>query len=147
EIEFHHPLLVVPSPVPSSDDLHLIVRHAHTPATVDTESEPEEAPSETEEFEASNPSDTRITSSYSSASSDSIAPLSPDHPLTQTLPTPTPTQVSFHHRTARVYVCVNVDYVGVGTQSIERGRLIGIGVVLDNSFRSLLSDGEIIIEI
>ncbi|GJS35193.1 hypothetical protein Tco_0533575 [Tanacetum coccineum] len=46
-----------------------------------------------------------------------------------------------------VYVCVYVDYVGVGTQSIERDRLIGIGVVLDNSFRSLLSDGEMIIEI
>ncbi|GJY33248.1 hypothetical protein Tco_0417717 [Tanacetum coccineum] len=27
-----------------------------------------------------------------------------------------------------VYVCVYVDYVGVGTQSIERDRLIGIGV-------------------
>ncbi|GJX75260.1 retrovirus-related pol polyprotein from transposon TNT 1-94 [Tanacetum coccineum] len=39
------------------------------------------------------------------------------------------------------------DYVGVGTQSIERDRLIGIGVVLDNSFRSLLSDGEMIIKI
>ncbi|GJV79365.1 hypothetical protein Tco_1515235 [Tanacetum coccineum] len=46
-----------------------------------------------------------------------------------------------------VYVCVYVDYVGVGTQSIERDRLIGIGVVLDNSFRSLLSDEDIIIEI
>ncbi|GKA56216.1 hypothetical protein Tco_0755288 [Tanacetum coccineum] len=46
-----------------------------------------------------------------------------------------------------VYVCVYVDYVGVGTQSIERDRLIGIGVVLDNSFRSLLSDEEMIIEI
>ncbi|GJT32381.1 uncharacterized mitochondrial protein-like protein [Tanacetum coccineum] len=46
-----------------------------------------------------------------------------------------------------VYVCVYVDYVGVGTQSIERDRLIGIGVVLDNSFRSLLSDGEMIVEI
>ncbi|GJW05507.1 hypothetical protein Tco_1564363 [Tanacetum coccineum] len=64
---------------------------AHTPATVDTESEPKEAPSKTEEFEASEPSDTRITSSHSSASSDSTAPLSPDHPLTQTSPTPTPT--------------------------------------------------------
>ncbi|GKG07232.1 hypothetical protein Tco_0330201, partial [Tanacetum coccineum] len=35
----------------------------------------------------------------------------------------------------------------VGTQSIERDRLIGIGVVLDNSFRSLLSNEEMIIEI
>ncbi|GKD18397.1 hypothetical protein Tco_1207555 [Tanacetum coccineum] len=98
------PLLVVPSPVPSSDDLHLTVGQAHTPATVDTESEPEEAPSETEEFEASEPSDTRITSSHSSASSDSTAPLSPDHPLTQTSPTPTPTRVLFHRKTARMTV-------------------------------------------
>ncbi|GKB23248.1 retrovirus-related pol polyprotein from transposon TNT 1-94 [Tanacetum coccineum] len=67
------------------------VGHAHTPATVDTESEPEEAPLEIEEFEASKPSDIRITSSHSSASSDSTVPLSPDHPLTQTSPTPTPT--------------------------------------------------------
>ncbi|GKE65475.1 hypothetical protein Tco_1519636, partial [Tanacetum coccineum] len=48
---------------------------------------------------------------------------------------------------ACVYVCVYVDYVGIDTQSIERDRLIGIGVVLDNSFRSLLCDGEMIIEI
>ncbi|GJY73032.1 hypothetical protein Tco_0477463 [Tanacetum coccineum] len=46
-----------------------------------------------------------------------------------------------------VYVCVYADYVGVGTQSIERDRLIGIEVMLDNSFRPLLSDGEMIIEI
>ncbi|GKB67749.1 hypothetical protein Tco_0929161 [Tanacetum coccineum] len=37
-----------------------------------------------------------------------------------------------------VYVGVYVDYVGVGTQSIERDRLIGIGVVLDKLFRSLI---------
>ncbi|GKC66037.1 hypothetical protein Tco_1098635, partial [Tanacetum coccineum] len=100
ETEVPHPLLVVPSPVPSSDDLHLTVGHAYTPATVDTESELEEAPSRTEEFEASEPSNTRITSSHSLASSDSTAPLSPNHPFTQTLPTPTPTRVSFHRRTA-----------------------------------------------
>ncbi|GJU80102.1 hypothetical protein Tco_1282467 [Tanacetum coccineum] len=63
ETEVPQPLLIVPSPVPSSDDLHLTVGQAHTPATVDTESEPEEAPLETEEFEASEPSDTRITTS------------------------------------------------------------------------------------
>ncbi|GJR07791.1 hypothetical protein Tco_0790443 [Tanacetum coccineum] len=34
-----------------------------------------------EEFEASEPSDTRITPSHSTASSDSTTPLSPDHPL------------------------------------------------------------------
>ncbi|GJW31727.1 hypothetical protein Tco_0051759 [Tanacetum coccineum] len=82
ETKVPQPLLVVPSPVLSPDDLHLTIGQDHTPATVDTESEPEEAPSETKEFEASKPSDTRITSSHSSASSDSTAPLSPDHPLT-----------------------------------------------------------------
>nr|GEY24282.1 hypothetical protein [Tanacetum cinerariifolium] len=74
--------LLVPSPFPSSDDLHLTDGQAYTPTIVDTESEPEEAPSEIEdflslvfrapltdeEFEASKPSDTRTTSSHSSAS-------------------------------------------------------------------------------
>ncbi|GJZ64913.1 hypothetical protein Tco_0621609 [Tanacetum coccineum] len=102
ETEVPQPLLIIPSPVPSSDDLHMTVGQAHIPATVNTESEPEEAPSETEEFEASEPSDTRITPSHCSASSDSNAPLSPDYPLTQTSPTPTPTRVSFHCRTAHM---------------------------------------------
>ncbi|GJZ09099.1 hypothetical protein Tco_0543382 [Tanacetum coccineum] len=118
ETEIPRPLLVVPSPVPSSDDLHLTVRQAYTPATVNTESEPEEAPSEieeflplvsrapltNEEFEASEPSDTRTTLSHSSASSNSTVPLSPDHLLTRTSPTPTPTRALFHHRTARMTV-------------------------------------------
>ncbi|GKB28540.1 hypothetical protein Tco_0867941, partial [Tanacetum coccineum] len=81
---------------------------------VDTESEPEEAPSEAEElqslgsrvplmgeeFKAFEPIGTRTDSSHSSASSDSTTPLSPDHPLTHVSPTPTPTRVSFHHKTA-----------------------------------------------
>ncbi|GKF77772.1 hypothetical protein Tco_0230242 [Tanacetum coccineum] len=71
----------------------------------DTESDPEEAPSEveesqplgsrvplmSEEFEASKPLGTRTVSSHSSVSLDSIAPLSPEHPLTHVSPTPTPT--------------------------------------------------------
>ncbi|GKC11978.1 hypothetical protein Tco_1008760, partial [Tanacetum coccineum] len=84
ETQVPQPLLVVPLPIPSSDDLHLTIGRAHTPATIDTKSEPEEAPSKTEEFEASEPSNTRITSSHSSALSDSCTPLAPDHPLTQT---------------------------------------------------------------
>ncbi|GKC43294.1 hypothetical protein Tco_1061016, partial [Tanacetum coccineum] len=104
------------------------------PATIDTESEPDEAPSETkefqslaakttpppsyhtlissdstpvsplidEEFEAFEPSNTRITSSYSIAPSDSTTPLSHDHPLTQT--SPTPTRVSYYRSTARMAV-------------------------------------------
>nr|GFA32995.1 hypothetical protein [Tanacetum cinerariifolium] len=109
ETNIPQPLLVVPPPVSSSDDFHLIVGQAHTPVTVDTEFKPEEAPSEIEEFqplvsrapltdeefEHSKPSDTRITSSRSSTSSDSVAPLSPDHPLTQVSPTPTPNRVSY----------------------------------------------------
>ncbi|GJX47127.1 hypothetical protein Tco_0272317 [Tanacetum coccineum] len=55
-----------------------------------------------EEFEASKPSSTRTVSSHSPVSSDSTTPLSPDHPLTHVSPTPTPTRVSFHHRTARI---------------------------------------------
>ncbi|GKA95712.1 hypothetical protein Tco_0817807 [Tanacetum coccineum] len=57
-----------------------------------------------EEFEPFEPSGTRTISSHSSALSDSTTPLSPDHPLTQDSPTPTPTRVSFHHRTARMAV-------------------------------------------
>nr|GFA71160.1 hypothetical protein [Tanacetum cinerariifolium] len=98
------PLLVVPSLVPSSDDLHLTVGYSHTPVTIDTKFEPEEGPSEIEDFEAYKILDTRSTSSHSLASSNFTAPLSPDHPLTQTLPTPAPTRVSFHHRTARMVV-------------------------------------------
>nr|GEY64844.1 hypothetical protein [Tanacetum cinerariifolium] len=60
------------------------------------------APHTDEEFEASEPSNTRITTSHSSASSDSTTPLSRDHPLTQASPTPTPTRVLFHRRTARM---------------------------------------------
>ncbi|GJZ98602.1 hypothetical protein Tco_0671055 [Tanacetum coccineum] len=62
------------------------------------------APLTDEEFEDSEPSYTRITSSRSSASLDSTVPLSPDHPLAQASPTPTPTRVSFHCRTARMAV-------------------------------------------
>ncbi|GJZ66466.1 hypothetical protein Tco_0623162 [Tanacetum coccineum] len=104
ETEVPQPLLILPSLVPSSDDLHLTVGQAHTPATVDTESEPEEASSKTKEFEAYEPSDTGITSSHSSASSDSTTPLSPNHPLTQTSPTPTPTRVLSYRRTTRMAV-------------------------------------------
>ncbi|GJU10383.1 ribonuclease H-like domain-containing protein [Tanacetum coccineum] len=85
---------------------------------IDTESDPEEAPSEAEEsqplgskvplvgeeFEAFEPSGTRTDSSHSSASLDSTTPLSSDHPLTYFSPTPTPTRASFHHRTARITV-------------------------------------------
>ncbi|GJW68767.1 hypothetical protein Tco_0123191 [Tanacetum coccineum] len=58
-----------------------------------------------EEFEAVEPSGTRTDSAHSYDLSDSIIPLSPDHPLTHVSPTHTPTSASFHHRTARMAVC------------------------------------------
>nr|GEY88224.1 hypothetical protein [Tanacetum cinerariifolium] len=89
-----------PSLVPPSDNLSLIVRQTHTPATIDTESEPEGAPSETEEFEASKPSNIKITSPHFTAPSDSTTPLSPNYLLAQT--SPTPTQASYYYKTARM---------------------------------------------
>ncbi|GJT35062.1 hypothetical protein Tco_0925481 [Tanacetum coccineum] len=59
-----------------------------------------EAPLEIEEFEASKPSDTRITLPHSTTSSDSTTPLSPDHALAQT--SPALTQASYYHSTARM---------------------------------------------
>nr|GEU45672.1 hypothetical protein [Tanacetum cinerariifolium] len=57
---------------------------------------PDSTPPEchTEALEDSNTSDARSTSS------NSTTPLSPDHPLTRTSPTPAPTRPSFHHRIA-----------------------------------------------
>ncbi|GKC23887.1 hypothetical protein Tco_1026037 [Tanacetum coccineum] len=133
ETEIPHPLPIASSPVSSSDDPYSIVGQAHTPATIDIESEPEEAPSETEElqplttppspdhtptspdctlvsprtdeeFEAFEPSDTRITSSHSTTPSDSTTPLSSDHQLTQTSPTPMLSRPLYYHRTERMAV-------------------------------------------
>nr|GEW77112.1 hypothetical protein [Tanacetum cinerariifolium] len=101
-----------------SDDPYVAVRQAQLVDT-DTESDPEETPSEGEEsqplgsrvllmsekFEASEPSSTRTILSHSLVSSDTTAPLSPDHPLTHASPTPTPTRVLFHRRAARMAVC------------------------------------------
>nr|GEZ61591.1 hypothetical protein [Tanacetum cinerariifolium] len=56
------------------------------------------------EFKASEPLGTRTISSYSSASSDSTAPLSPDHPLTRVSTTFTPTRALFYRRTARMTI-------------------------------------------
>ncbi|GKB16275.1 hypothetical protein Tco_0850198 [Tanacetum coccineum] len=81
-----------------------VARQAHLVDT-DTESDPEEAPSEVEElkslgsrvplmgeeFEAFELTSTRTDSSHSSASSDSTTPLLPDHPHTHVSPTHTPT--------------------------------------------------------
>ncbi|GKE09921.1 hypothetical protein Tco_1413472 [Tanacetum coccineum] len=118
ETEIPQPLLVVPSPVPSSYDLNLTVGQAYTPAIIDTESELDEALSEIEEFlplvskapltdeefEASEPSDTRITSSHSTASSYFTTLLSPDNPRTQTSPTHTLSRPLYYRKTARMAV-------------------------------------------
>ncbi|GJT73416.1 hypothetical protein Tco_1032702 [Tanacetum coccineum] len=104
-------------PVPLPDDPYVAVRQAQLVDT-DTESDLEEAPPEaeesqplgsrvplmSEEFEAFEPSSTRTVSLHSLVSSDSTAPLSPDHSLTHVSPTPTPTRVLFHHGTARMAV-------------------------------------------
>nr|GEU78681.1 hypothetical protein [Tanacetum cinerariifolium] len=99
-------------PIPLSDDPYVAVRQEQL-VDIDTKSEPQEAlskaeelqplgsrvPLMSEEFEASEPSCTRTVSSYSLVSSDSIAPISPDHHVSPTL---TPTRVSFQCRTARM---------------------------------------------
>ncbi|GKB94924.1 hypothetical protein Tco_0981061 [Tanacetum coccineum] len=54
ETEIPQPLPISSSLVPSSDDPYLIVGHAHTPATIDTESEQDEAPSEIKELYLTN---------------------------------------------------------------------------------------------
>nr|GFB83165.1 hypothetical protein [Tanacetum cinerariifolium] len=109
-------------PVPLPDDPFVAVRQAQLVDT-DTKSDQEEAPLEVMSTPACVDSETitqlmelrslecssyylmtlmyrlgRHISSYSTAS------LSPNHPLTHVLPTPTPTRVSFHCKTARIAV-------------------------------------------
>ncbi|GKC59838.1 hypothetical protein Tco_1087436 [Tanacetum coccineum] len=110
----------VPAPFP--EDPYEAIRQACLVKT-DTESEPSEDPIDTETPESphaiasptllpdSTPpachteeSEDSDTSGARSTSSDSTTPLSPDHPLTRTSPTPTPTRASFHRRTARMTV-------------------------------------------
>ncbi|GKB85905.1 hypothetical protein Tco_0958177 [Tanacetum coccineum] len=114
----------------------MIVGQAHILATIDTESEPEEAPSETEEFqplaarteppssdhtpisfdstpvsplideefEASEPSDTKITSPHFTSPSDPTTPLSSSHLLTQKTPAPMFSRPLYYRRTTRMVV-------------------------------------------
>ncbi|GJS50246.1 hypothetical protein Tco_0600367 [Tanacetum coccineum] len=73
----------------------------HTP----TSSDPTlVSPLTEEEFGVSEPSDTRITLLHSTAPSNSTTSLSPDHPLTQTAPTPTTSQPLYYRRTTRMAV-------------------------------------------
>ncbi|GJX58448.1 hypothetical protein Tco_0289838 [Tanacetum coccineum] len=105
----------------------MLVRQAYTSTITDTESEPFKDPIETEkpqsllipslptplldytpatphlseESEPMEASETRIASPHSTTSlSDSTSPLSPDHPLTQTSPTLTPSRAFFYRSTA-----------------------------------------------
>ncbi|GKA39630.1 hypothetical protein Tco_0732181 [Tanacetum coccineum] len=106
----------VPAPFP--EDPHEAIRQACL-AETDIESEPSEDPIDTETPEsphavapptplpdstppACNTEESKDsdTSSARSTTSDSTAPLSPNHPLTHTSPTPTPTRASFHRKTA-----------------------------------------------
>ncbi|GJR90437.1 hypothetical protein Tco_0214448 [Tanacetum coccineum] len=73
-------------PVPLPDDPYVAVEELQSLGF--------RVPLTNEEFEAFKLSSTRTDSS---ASSDSTTPLSPDYPLTQVSPTPTPTRASFHH--------------------------------------------------
>ncbi|GKB77065.1 hypothetical protein Tco_0943960 [Tanacetum coccineum] len=104
-------------PVPLPDDTYVAIRQTQLVDT-DTDSDPEEASSEaedseplsssvpllSEEFKAFESLGTGIVSSHSLVSSDSTAPLSPDHLLTHVSPTSTLTRVSFHRITARMAV-------------------------------------------
>ncbi|GKE85057.1 hypothetical protein Tco_1558799, partial [Tanacetum coccineum] len=88
---------------------------------IDTESEPSEDPIDTETPNSphavasptllpgstlptchTEESEDSVMSDARSTSLDSTTPLSPDHPLTRTLPTPTLTRDSFQRRTARI---------------------------------------------
>ncbi|GKG14867.1 hypothetical protein Tco_0354467, partial [Tanacetum coccineum] len=109
-------------PVPFLEDPYEVIRQAFLVET-DTESKPSKDLIDTETtkspYDVASPtplpdstplachteeSKDSDTFDARSTSSDSTAPLSPDHPLTRTLPTPTPTHVSFHCRTVRMTV-------------------------------------------
>ncbi|GJT20934.1 hypothetical protein Tco_0890871 [Tanacetum coccineum] len=75
-----------------------------TPESPHTIASPTSLPDSTPPACHAGESDDSNTSGARSTSSDSTAPLSPDHPLTRTSPIPTPTRASFYHRTARMIV-------------------------------------------
>nr|GEW19674.1 RNA-directed DNA polymerase, eukaryota, nucleotide-binding alpha-beta plait domain protein [Tanacetum cinerariifolium] len=107
------------------------------------------APFTDEEFEASKPSDTRTTSSRSSASSDSTAPLSPDHPLTQSedeSPDPEKEEEAApegQHQAVPVVDTAADEPLGLGYEALRRRELaLGHGLVpstfeIGQSFRFL----------
>ncbi|GJW23317.1 hypothetical protein Tco_0033939 [Tanacetum coccineum] len=111
--------------VPLPDDRYVAVRQAQL---VDTESEPEEAPSEAEEL-------------HSLASSDFTAPLSLDNPLNHVSPTLTPTCASFHHKTARMTMRAQPAMSLGISASVKRQCPYDEGYRLDDEIRSLQCEG------
>nr|GEW90359.1 hypothetical protein [Tanacetum cinerariifolium] len=65
-------------------------------------------------------------SSHSSASLDSIVTLSPDHPLTQTSPTPKPIRVSFHRMTAHTAVHTSLTLSSGMSARLAKATALGI---------------------
>ncbi|GJY37277.1 hypothetical protein Tco_0422655 [Tanacetum coccineum] len=121
------------SPVitPLHDDPYMFVRQTYTPIVTYIESEPFEDPIKTEEAQPLTPRAAPLSLDYTPTSpdytpntprtdeesepmeasetrtaspSDYTSPLSPDHPLTQTSPTPIPSRAFFYHSTTRMVV-------------------------------------------
>ncbi|GJX05689.1 hypothetical protein Tco_0191605 [Tanacetum coccineum] len=128
ETEIPQPLPIASSPVPPSDDPYLIELQPlaartpppssdHTPIS----SDPTPAsPLTDEEIKVLEPSDTRITSSHTTAPLDSTTPLSPDHPLTQTTPIPTVFRPLYYHRTARMAMYAKLNFMEEHVEILER---------------------------
>ncbi|GJZ21717.1 hypothetical protein Tco_0558756 [Tanacetum coccineum] len=116
---------------PLHDDLYMLVRQAYTPIATDIKSEPFEDPIEMEETQPLSHRSVPLSPDYTLASPDytldtphsnedsksievsqtkiasplgSTSPLSPNHPLTQTLPTFTPPQAFYYRSIARMAV-------------------------------------------
>nr|GEY93482.1 hypothetical protein [Tanacetum cinerariifolium] len=95
-----------------------------------------------EEFEASKPSGTKTISSYSSVSSDSTAPLSPEYPLTHASPTRTPTRVSFHRSTAHMAILLrDTIAIIISDPSSKKEGLDDEGQGLDDEGQGLEDEG------
>nr|GEV54882.1 hypothetical protein [Tanacetum cinerariifolium] len=115
---------------PFHDDPYMLVRQAYTPVATDTESEPLEDPVETKEIQPLSPRTTPLSPNYipsssdytsdtpysdeesvpieafetnTASSSDFTSPLSPNHPLTWTSPTPIPYR-AFYYRNVQIFL-------------------------------------------
>nr|GEY10652.1 hypothetical protein [Tanacetum cinerariifolium] len=97
-----------PQKAPSkTEELQLLAARTEPPSSDRTPTLPNPTPVSpltNEEFEVSALSDTRITSSHSTAPPDSTTPLSLEHPLTYTTPTLTLSWPLYYRRTAHMVV-------------------------------------------